>query len=594
MINEDYETESKNVENNVEERKKQPISVPLLPIRYISTIIVIAISSIISGISFPLYGYLFSQILINLFGMENSAKEENFHIMWYMIAISIILFISLIVLNYSLSIFMSTYTEKLRNDSFSSLVYYDSTFFDKRKNNPHALSSILRDESQKTSSAGGPILAIPLLIVFSLLAGFAIAIIVSEILGPIYVVITMIYICIIIKSSRFLNDGFDRFESSKLNDIISQALSNHKTMSALNLQQFFYKKYSKEIDQQLTGNTCFLLTSGFLYSLRFGYDFITTGGFIFIGAYFIKTELVDFDDFTRVLQVVNSSTWVLIIISVILPDLVAAAEASKKIESLLSYSPRISSNSENGLKSSISGKIAYSNIKFSYPYASTFALNNCSFTVQAGKSVGITGKTGSGKSTLAMLLLRFYSPDSGEICIDDEPIQNYNVSYLRSRISWVGQEPVLFRGSILENLQLGNAEATRNQALLALEKAQAQDIIDIYGLDSQVGVRGSQLSGGQKQRIAIARAVVRNPSILILDEATSALDNITQQKVNNMLMRENITIIAILHKLETIRNFTQIIVIDKGCIVQQGEHKYLVETEGLYKNLFYQLNYELS
>ena len=130
--------------------------------------------------------------------------------------------------------------------------------------------------------------------------------------------------------------------------------------------------------------------------------------------------------------------------------------------------------------------------------------------------------------------------------------------------------------------------------MLALEKAQAHDIIDIYGLDSQVGVRGSQLSGGQKQRIAIARAVVRNPSILILDEATSALDNITQQKVNNMLMRENTTTIAISHKLETIRNFTQIIVIDKGCIVQQGEHKYLVETEGLYKNLFYQLNYELS
>ena len=136
IFEENYETESKNVGGNVEKSKNQSIKVSLLPISYISTIITIVISSIISGISFPLYGYLFSQILINLFGMENSAKEENFHIMWYMIAISIILFISLIVLNYSLSIFMSTYTEKLRNDSFSSLVYYDSTFFDKRKNNP--------------------------------------------------------------------------------------------------------------------------------------------------------------------------------------------------------------------------------------------------------------------------------------------------------------------------------------------------------------------------------------------------------------------------------------------------------------------------
>ena len=449
----------------------------------------------------------------------------------------------------------------------------------------------MRDESQKTSSAGGPILAIPLLIVFSLLAGFAIAIIVSEILGPIYIGITIIFIFILIKSSAFLNAGFDRFSSTKLDDIISQALSNHKTMSALNLQQFFYEKYSKEIDNQTKDNACFLLTVGFLYSLRFGYDFITSGAFIFISAYFIKIELVDFDDFTRVLQVVNSSAWVLIIISIILPDLAAAAEASKKIETLLGYSPKISSKSENGLKNPLSGKITYSNIAFSYPYASTSALNNCSFTVQAGKSVGITGRTGSGKSTLAMLLLRFYSPDSGEICIDDEPIQNYNVSYLRSRISWVGQEPVLFRGSILENLLLGNAEATRDQALLALEKAQAQDIIDIYGLDSQVGVRGSQLSGGQKQRIAIARAVVRNPSILILDEATSALDNITQQKVNNMLMRENITIIAISHKLETIRNFTSVVVIDKGSIAQQGEHKDLIEVEGIYRNLFHKMHY---
>ena len=272
-----------------------------------------------------------------------------------------------------------------------------------------------------------------------------------------------------------------------------------------------------------------------------------------------------------------------------MPNITEAISASKLVSQLLNYRPTIDIKSKEGLTSRISGKIEFSNVSFSFKNA-VKVLDSCSFVLEPGESLGVTGKTGSGKSTITMLLLRFYNASSGSIYIDNQDIKDYNIRHIRSCIGWVGQEPVLFRGSIFYNLQLANSEITREEALAALEKAQALDIVENYGLDSEVGNRGEFLSGGQKQRVAIARALLRKCNVLILDEATSALDNITQNKAREMFKLQGITVIAIAHRIDSIVECDKIIIVDKGQIVQQGNHKELMKEKGIYRKLSRQLS----
>ena len=295
--------------------------------------------------------------------------------------------------------------------------------------------------------------------------------------------------------------------------------------------------------------------------------------------------MVGIDDIIQIQQILNCAAWVLIIVAILLPDITAAISASKAVSQLLNYSAQINAKSNDGLKSPLSGSIEFSYVTFSYPSKSLSALKSCSFILEPGQSLGISGKSGSGKSTIAMLLLIFYNPSSGFIYIDGVEIGDYNIAHLRSRIAWVGQEPVLFQGSILQNLQLGNSGLTREKAMEALEKAQASDVIQNYGLETDVGVRGSFMSGGQKQRIAIARALARESDMIILDEATSALDNITEENLRNSIREQHITVIAIAHKIDTISNCDKIIIIDKGSILEEGTHSELMMVSGLYRTL---------
>ena len=563
--------------------QKSLIKISLIPTDYRCLLLIIIVSSIISGGAFPLFGFSFARCLSNLFSMDNSVNEQNFEIMWYIIADAVALFIALIIMNYSLAKLFITYTEKLRTDSFSSLVYYDSDFFDKSINSPHALSALLRDESQKISSLGGPALSIPLLLLFSEVGGFILAMTQHYVLAIIKFALALAHLYIINKCAVLMNGKSSSTGSDKLSNIASNSLSNFKIMTAFNLQKFFYRKYDKEQKRLMRGKIVASLKIGFILSLRLGIDFFNSGVFLFIAAYLAKIGLVEVGDIIQIQQVLNCATWALLIVAVLLPDITAAISASKAVNQLLNYNGQINAKSDDGIKSPISGIIEFSNVTFSYPSKSLSALKSCSFILEPGQSLGITGKSGSGKSTIAMLLLRFYNPSSGFIYIDGVRIEDYNIAHLRSRIAWVGQEPVLFQGSILQNLQLGNSGLTREQAMSALEKAQASDVVENYGLETDVGVRGSFLSGGQKQRIAIARALARESDVLILDEATSALDNITEENLRNSLREQNTTVIAIAHKIDTISSCDKIIIIDKGSILEEGTHSELIKMRGLYR-----------
>jgi subfamily B ATP-binding cassette protein MsbA len=231
--------------------------------------------------------------------------------------------------------------------------------------------------------------------------------------------------------------------------------------------------------------------------------------------------------------------------------------------------------------------IHYQNVNFSYNEEPI--LKNISFSIPKGKTVALVGESGSGKSTISDLLPRFYDVQSGAILLDNTDIREMKLDYLRSKIGIVNQESILFNGTVAENISFGKPNATREEIIEAAKIANAHKFIEELenGYDTQIGERGNKLSGGQKQRVSIARAILKNPDILILDEATSALDTESEKLVQealNKLMAER-TSLVIAHRLSTIRNADEIIVLSKGEIIERGTHQELLDKGGTYAHL---------
>ena len=230
------------------------------------------------------------------------------------------------------------------------------------------------------------------------------------------------------------------------------------------------------------------------------------------------------------------------------------------------------------------------NVSFKYAGSTKYALSDINFEVPHGRTVAIIGGSGGGKTTIGNMLLRFYEPASGEICIDGTDIRNFTLRSLRSQIGIVGQDVVLFNDTALNNITYGKKDVGMDEVIKAAEKAYAHDFIMRMpeGYNTIIGERGAKISGGEKQRIAIARAILKNPPILILDEATSALDteseHIIQMALNNLMQGRTTFVIA--HRLSTIKKADIIIAIDNGRVVEMGCHEDLLKKEGLYKRLY--------
>ncbi|MBK6952712.1 MAG: ABC transporter ATP-binding protein [Crocinitomicaceae bacterium] len=239
---------------------------------------------------------------------------------------------------------------------------------------------------------------------------------------------------------------------------------------------------------------------------------------------------------------------------------------------------------------SFSGRVSFKNVSFSYAQRKEIeVLKGVSFECYPGQVTALVGSSGSGKSTISSLLLKFYKPDSGEILFDDMNVENLSNKSLRSQIAVVPQEVILFGGTIFENIQYGRPDATKEEVEEAARKANAYDFIQSFPekFNTLVGDRGIQLSGGQRQRIAIARAVLKNPKLLILDEATSALDSESEKLVQDALnkLMKGCTSIVIAHRLSTIQNADNILVMESGKIAEQGTHSRLIQQGGIYTRL---------
>lgn len=246
---------------------------------------------------------------------------------------------------------------------------------------------------------------------------------------------------------------------------------------------------------------------------------------------------------------------------------------------------------ENLTKQKISGSLAFENVEFSYPSRSEITvLKSISFEANAGERIAIVGPSGAGKSTIAGLILKFYNPQKGKILFDGKSADEYALTDIRNQVAIVPQDVILFGGTILENIAYGKLSASKQEIIKAAEQANAHRFIIGFpeGYETVVGERGVKLSGGQRQRIAIARALLKDPAILILDEATSSLDSESERLVQEALelLMKGRTSIIIAHRLSTIREAHKIIVLDHGRIAESGSHAELIQNEeGLYKHL---------
>jgi ABC-type multidrug transport system fused ATPase/permease subunit len=268
-----------------------------------------------------------------------------------------------------------------------------------------------------------------------------------------------------------------------------------------------------------------------------------------------------------------------------------AVGATERVFELLDETPEKISSSDIGTEKILKGNVSFKKVAFSYPSRKEIeVLKEVSFNADFGQKIAIVGPSGAGKSTIASLLLRFYNIDGGEITIDGKNIYDYDLETLRGNMSIVPQDVILFGGTIRENIAYGKPNATEEEISKAAKQANAYQFIKGFPdkFETIVGERGIKLSGGQRQRIAIARALLKNPSILILDEATSSLDSESEKLVQEALeiLMEGRTSIIIAHRLSTIRSADQIIVLDEGTIKEQGTHQELIALEnGIYKNL---------
>ncbi len=270
-------------------------------------------------------------------------------------------------------------------------------------------------------------------------------------------------------------------------------------------------------------------------------------------------------------------------------DFARAIGASRRVFQLLDWRPDLE-GSATGRLPSVLGHVALSGVTFAYPTRPDVdVLRDFDLELAPGRVVALVGPSGAGKSTVAALLSRFYDPQQGEVRLDGRPLTELDPTWLREHVGAVSQEPVLFATTIADNIRYARPDATDDEIRAAAAAANAAGFVEGFpeGYATPVGERGVRLSGGQKQRIAIARAILKDPAVLVLDEATSALDTESEHLVQEALDRlmEGRTTLVIAHRLSTVRDADEVVVLDEGRVVERGTHQALVEADGLYRKL---------
>ncbi|BDI14213.1 ABC transporter ATP-binding protein [Nostoc cf. commune SO-36] len=380
-----------------------------------------------------------------------------------------------------------------------------------------------------------------------------------------------------------------REKVSFLNSRLANNISGITTIKSFTAENYESARLATESEAYKKSNAkAIKLSAAFVPVIRM----LVLVGFtslLFLGGMAAYSRKISIGNYSVLLVLVQRLLWPLVFLGETFDRYQRAMASTKRVMDLLDTPIEITTGDMSLVVEQVQGEVEFKNITFAYRNSRTI-IKDLSLYIPAGKTIAVVGSTGSGKSTLVKLLLRFYDVSNGSITIDGIDIQKLNLSDLRRSIGLVSQDVFLFHGTVGENIAYGTFEATDEAIINAAKIAEAHDFITQLpqGYETIVGERGQKLSGGQRQRIAIARAVLKNPPILILDEATSAVDNETEAAIQRSLdkITQNRTTIAIAHRLSTIRHSHCIYVMDHGQIVEQGKHEDLLLLDGIYASLW--------
>ena len=518
-------------------------------------------------------------------------KTELLHNILLVIATTLIAGILTFLMRQSL-IVMSRHIEfDLKNEVFRQYENLTQSFY--KQNRTGDLMNRISEDVSKVRMYVGPTVMYSI----NTFVRFTIVIIYMYNVSPLLTLYTLLPLpllsYVIFKLSVEINKRSTSFQEnlSKLSSFSQEVFSGIRVIKAYSLEQQYQKNVvdlsieSKEKAMRLAKTNSLF---GPLMLALIGVSnliVIFCGGLMYINN---TNGITNIGMIAEFILYVNMLTWPVASLGWVSSMVQEAAASQKRINEFLKIQPEIQNNVEN--HSIINGKISFKNVSFTYDDTNIKALKNVSFDINKGETLAILGKTGSGKSTILTLISRLYDVNEGKILVDGTEISQLNLYDLRNSIGVVPQDAFLFSDSIKNNIKFGKENATEEEVIEAAKKAVVHENIVNFNLQYEtiLGERGITLSGGQKQRVSIARAIIKNPDILLLDDCLSAVDTETEDAILNNLLEfcKNKTTIIVSHRVSSAKNADKIIILDEGKIIQQGTHNQLLNQQGYYKELY--------
>ncbi|CAF2682116.1 unnamed protein product [Rotaria sp. Silwood2] len=545
----------------------------------------------------PAFGVILSKITAVF--QECDKEYQKHQVLLYIllfIGLGILILIMTFLQSFLFACSGEALTKRLRSKTFHAILRQEIAYFDNPDNNTGALCTRLATEASAVQGASGVRIGLMLQNIAALGTG----IIISFVFAWQLTLLIFAFIPFMIAGGFLQNrlmTGFASKDKKAMEDagkVTVESIQNIRTVVQLTKEDYFYEQYCSLLEIPYRSSIKRANLFGLFFSLSNSVMYFTLAALFRLGAYLVQHDKLTFEALLLCFNCIVFGAQSVGQTASMAPDYSKAVQAAEKILELLGRKPSIDNGSSDGDEiPNLSGDLEFVNVHFIYPNRpESIILKDFTLKIRAGQQVALVGASGCGKSTTIQLLERFYDANIGQLLVDSKDIRSLNLQWYRSQIGIVSQEPVLFDMSIRENIAYGDnsrSDIPMEDIIKAAKDANIHHFIERLpnGYETNCGAKGAQLSGGEKQRIAIARALIRDPKILLFDEATSALDSENEKIVQEALdqAQKDRTSITIAHRLSTIQNADMICVLHNGVIVESGTHQELLALHGRYYHL---------